>query len=467
MSIDVEMNSVNKSDYILDRESMVAVYDALELKPWRMEFDENGKIKTCIWSDSYRQKMGFENEVDFPNEMDSLLRQIHEDDRERMMDTWRKAIADTKDRTKYDVEYRCFRKDGEMRWFHSVGVVTRRPDGSPYMIIGLSGDITEEKLQNERLREQFEIVEALSHDFLNIFMVNMNDRKVSVVKLDGYVTENFGDKTRQDYPYDPFCLKYIKDRVYPEDQEMLREAMSFERVDIETKRQREYVRSYRVVDNGEVHFYQFSYIRLAGANGNDRVIAGFKNIDAIVESAREREALKVLSETDIMTSVLNRGHGEKLATQAVDSGQPGMLCILDMDDFKQINDTYGHSVGDKVLIGVADCLKKAFRASDIVFRLGGDEFSVVAVGVRRREDADNLITRFFNLVDTLLIPELAGIGVAVSVGAVMFSDNSAKFEQLYREADSCVYESKKIEGSAVTFYEDVMAAKRRTDTAAE
>ncbi len=463
MSANVEMNSVKKSDYILDRESMVAAYDALELKPWRMELNEDGHIATCIWSDSYRQKMGFENEEDFPNSMDSLLKQIHDEDREGMMDTWRKAVSDKNGGNKYDMVYRCFKKDGEMRWFHSVGIITRRPDGSPYAIIGLSSDITEEKLQHDRLREQFEIVEALSHDFLNIFMVDMNERKVSIVKLDGYVTENFGDKTKQDYPYDPFCLKYIKDRVFPEDQDMLREMMSFERVDIETRHQREYVCSYRVIDNGEVHFYQFSYIRLAGANGNDRVIAGFKNIDAIVESAREREALKVLSETDIMTSVLNRGHGEKLATEAVNSGQPGMFCILDMDDFKQINDTYGHAVGDKVLIGVAGCLKKAFRKSDIVFRLGGDEFSALAVGVRRREDADKLIERFFNLVDTLLIPELQDIGVSVSVGAVMFSEGSAKFEQLYREADSCVYESKKKRGSAVTFYEDMAAAKREDE----
>ena len=441
--------------YEKDREVMWTVYDVMDIRVWRMEFDEKENIISCVWADSYRKKLGFTDENDFPDDIESLLRQIHEDDRKAYEDMYWAVLHDKTGKKNFNIEYRCYTKSGEMRWFHSAGKVMRRPDKTARVFIGLSMDITDEKQRKEELLGQYEIVDALSKDYLNVFMVDVDNRTASIVKLDGYVTEGFGDKTKPFYPYEPFCLKYINDRVYPDDRPGITEAMNLDRVREELSQKDEYVYSYRAIVGEEVHFYQFTYIKISSKNGSEKVIAGFKNIDEVVASAREKEALKVLSEKDIMTDVLNRGHGEKMTSKAIAEGEPGMLCILDMDDFKATNDTYGHSVGDKVLIGVADCLKKAFRKSDIIFRLGGDEFAAAAIGCRRLEDAKRLISRFFNLVESLLIPELETVGVSVSVGAVMFDENSKDFEKLYKQADECVYISKKTKGNVVTFYDEL------------
>ncbi|MBO4336691.1 MAG: PAS domain-containing protein, partial [Lachnospiraceae bacterium] len=258
--------------YKRDREMMWTVYDIMDIKPWRFEFDDTGHVTECLWSDSYRHKLGFEDETDFPNAIFSLMDQVHEDDRQDLFDLWY-SVVENPSKT-FSIEYRCYKKDGTMRWFHSVGKEVKQPKGQPRVFIGLSRDITEEKLHMETLEEQYEIVDALSKDYLNVFMVDMNKKTASIVKLDGYVTEGFGDKSAPFYPYEPFSLKYINDRVYPEDRPAVTEAMNIEKVREMLSKNSEYVYSYRAVDGDEVHFYQFTYIKLEGKNGNERVIAG-------------------------------------------------------------------------------------------------------------------------------------------------------------------------------------------------
>ncbi len=105
---------------------------------------------------------------------------------------------------------------------------------------------------------------------------------------------------------------------------------------------------------------------------SDTVVLGVMNIDKIVSDAREKEKLIVLSETDRMTGLLNRISGELKVEENLKQGKGGLFILLDIDHFKSFNDTFGHDVGDKVIINVANCLKTAFREHDILFRLGGD-----------------------------------------------------------------------------------------------
>ncbi|MBQ3899346.1 MAG: GGDEF domain-containing protein, partial [Lachnospiraceae bacterium] len=187
--------------------------------------------------------------------------------------------------------------------------------------------------------------------------------------------------------------------------------------------------------------------------GEEKVIAGFKNIDGIVESAKERALLKELSERDSMTGILNRGFGEKTATQALLEDDNGMFCILDIDDFKSVNDTYGHNTGDKVIKKVASSLEEAFGEGSIVFRLGGDEFAVMKKDVSTKAEAERYINRFFDIIDHHSIEGLKGAKFYASVGVALFSGEDKDFEELYKKVDSCVYVSKKTKGNIYTFSE--------------
>lgn len=105
------------------------------------------------------------------------------------------------------------------------------------------------------------------------------------------------------------------------------------------------------------------------ADGNlHHVLYCIEGIDA--EKQRESK-LRYLSETDRMTGLYKRGCGERKIIKAIKNNSKGFLCLIDCDKFKKINDTYGHAVGDQVIIAVAQALKKSCREHDIVLRLGG------------------------------------------------------------------------------------------------
>ena len=176
--------------------------------------------------------------------------------------------------------------------------------------------------------------------------------------------------------------------------------------------------------------------------------------DKVDEEQKKGAALQVLSETDRMTGLNDRVSGERKVTELISAGHGGMFLELDIDHFKSINDTYGHQTGDIVVHAVADALRGAFRTNDIIVRLGGDEFVVFAVGISSREMGESVVFRFFSRVNNLVIPELRGEKVCISVGAVLTPDHgNLSFHELYGIADKALYISKKTPGSSLTFGE--------------
>jgi diguanylate cyclase (GGDEF)-like protein len=175
-------------------------------------------------------------------------------------------------------------------------------------------------------------------------------------------------------------------------------------------------------------------------------------LESIDEDKRRQEILKELSETDRMTGIRNRGSGEYVIRSMLADGKAGMFCLMDADEFKSVNDNYGHSVGDKVLIAIADSMKKAFRDSDVVFRLGGDEFAVFSEGVVTQEIGERVIGRFFDCLDKVDIPELGDRKICISLGASFYPQSEIdSFEDLYARADAGTYESKRHKGCYATF----------------
>ena len=180
-----------------------------------------------------------------------------------------------------------------------------------------------------------------------------------------------------------------------------------------------------------------------------RVLYGVEMID---DEKREQETLRHLAETDLMTGIYNRVSGEnKIAELLKTSG--GMFVLFDIDRFKQFNDRFGHTVGDQVVIAVANCLRNSFRVEDVVMRLGGDEFAAFAVGVRTRDIGERIMERFCDNLKNVVIPG-TDEPICVSAGAAFSRDDgTASFQTLYERADRCMYESKKTADSRTTYEE--------------
>ena len=360
-----------------------------------------------------------------------------------------------KDGDLFTLDYMRLDDDGNMSYHQMAFALAGEPGETENFILAfrdIDRSIRKHIADKRYLREQLDIVETLSRDYYNIFKINPQTGGVVILKLDGYVTKGMEGAGEKVYSYDVLYKQYVKDRVYSEDQDWMYDAISLETIKSRLLNNPEYVSSYRVMDNGEVHYYQFTYIPInANIQGSD-ILAAFKNVDDIVASAKERQNLEILASTDIMTGILNRGSGERKVIDAMANKKTGMLCILDVDRFKDINDDFGHNVGDKVLRGIADVLKLTFRDEDIIFRLGGDEYAVYVMNLSDEENGKVVMDRVFKEISGMDIPELKGREICVSAGAVFFKEGDTRsFEDLYKLADSDVYESKKIHGSALNF----------------
>ena len=127
------------------------------------------------------------------------------------------------------------------------------------------------------------------------------------------------------------------------------------------------------------------------------------------------------------------------------------MCLLDCDKFKNVNDTYGHVVGDAVIIAVARSLQSVCREHDICMRLGGDEFAMFIPGITETKDAESFTMRVFAKLKDIRIPEMGDEKIYVSTGEVFYKgEKDIDFDELYRHADSAMYKSKNNTGYCAT-----------------
>ena len=173
--------------------------------------------------------------------------------------------------------------------------------------------------------------------------------------------------------------------------------------------------------------------------------------EIIDEEKRMQNHLQKIAETDGLTGIDNRASGERKISAYIQNRHPGAFGVLDCDDFKGINDNYGHGIGDKVLITVANSLKEAFGSRNVVLRLGGDEFAFYLLNCTTTTMLTSMVSKFFTILDTVQIPQMKGRRISVSVGAAIYKGHSgACFHELYEAADQRLYESKRFSGNRLT-----------------
>ena len=176
-------------------------------------------------------------------------------------------------------------------------------------------------------------------------------------------------------------------------------------------------------------------------------------VECIDEQKRREDKLLYLAQTDTMTGVSNRRSGEKMIERILNNKISGMMCLVDCDKFKLINDTYGHMAGDEVIIAIAHTLQKSCRDKDIVMRLDGDEFALYIPGVTNRKCANSFFKRLFENLKQIHVESIDNHPVVLSLGACFFDGKEdLSFDELYCRADSAMYESKKIDGYSATIF---------------
>jgi diguanylate cyclase (GGDEF)-like protein len=165
----------------------------------------------------------------------------------------------------------------------------------------------------------------------------------------------------------------------------------------------------------------------------------------ITEKCAAEDKISWLARHDTLTELANRFHFRERLQQTIEGLQPEerfALHWIDLDRFKEVNDTLGHPVGDALLKSVAKRLRGVLRGDDIVARLGGDEFAIIQRGARAEEQAGHLASR---IIRTVAQPHhILGhtVGVGASVGIVLATREEANVDDLVKKADVALYEAK-------------------------
>jgi diguanylate cyclase (GGDEF)-like protein/PAS domain S-box-containing protein len=167
----------------------------------------------------------------------------------------------------------------------------------------------------------------------------------------------------------------------------------------------------------------------------------FELVTLAVERRHQQDRLEWLAWHDQLTGLVNRAGFLDAAAEAA-AGEGGMICYLDLDGFKEVNDTHGHVVGDRLLEVCAERLRAAARREDVVARLGGDEFAVLCHHPLRPDHAAHLGARLVATLDAPVAVAGLTLEVGVSVGIAMLPAGSTP-DAAISAADHALYEVKR------------------------
>lgn len=204
--------------------------------------------------------------------------------------------------------------------------------------------------------------------------------------------------------------------------------------------------------NGQKIHLNLQLTTMEGQNGEVRKCIG------VLEDDAEEQQLREKATRDPLTGLYNRSSAieeiEKcLAFSELSKGVTHAYMILDVDNFKTLNDTLGHQMGDKALQDVADILRHHFREYDILCRLGGDEFLVFVKNIPEKA-IDRNVSSLLKKMELTYEGKGLSVKITVSAGIALVSDLSMSSEEMYRRADMALYQVKKETKNSFHIYED-------------
>ena len=178
---------------------------------------------------------------------------------------------------------------------------------------------------------------------------------------------------------------------------------------------------------------------------------------------KELARLETKAMRDPLTGALNKEYTKVFIERYMEENpdKNGMLFVVDIDKFKDVNDTYGHIVGDNIIIAVVKAIQKSFRSSDIVGRIGGDEFVVFACNVQKKEDQIKQAQKLHGVLRQPVEVNGKIINKSASIGVAMFPDHGTSYEKLVECADKALYAVKGGGRDAFIMYDESFERVKR------
>jgi diguanylate cyclase (GGDEF)-like protein/PAS domain S-box-containing protein len=341
----------------------------------------------------------------------------------------------------YVSEQRMRCADGSFKWILCRGSVTGRDGaGRPLRMLGTHVDITERKRASEEIVQS---KQALAEE-RGLFQAILENAPLGIWMVDAkgkvqFVNRGFCNSTG--IAESQFlAARHYADVMPPSvakgciwsDQECCAQATPH--VSME---------SLPFVD-GRDHLLEITKVRLLNKDGSIRGIIGLAA--DVTERVEHQRQLEHIAHYDALTGVPNRALLADRLVQALARAkrERGLMavCYVDLDGFKQINDSFGHDAGDKVLVEVTRRIKEAVREEDTVARLGGDEFVVLLVGLQAAEECVGSLQRMLESINRPIAVRGAVLNISASIGVALYPEDEEDADTLLRHADQAMYVAK-------------------------
>lgn len=409
------------------RQMLAEAQTVAKIGSWEWHIQSN----RIVWSDEVYRLFGVAKD-DFELTRENYLTMVHPDDRPLLTNALDSLLDDQET---YEIQYRVTPRHGGLRYFHSLGRVSRDQSGQPTRMVGTVQDVTDKVEAETALRENREMLHSMSlaaHDAM--IMIESDDTIIfwnqAAEKMFGYSSEEaLGQKVHQ-------LIAAQED---------------------DKRRAEEGLEGFARTGTGPVlnTVQEFTAVRRDGSEFPvERSVAAFRmggkwyavgSMRDITERRETQAKLEELATIDGLTGLYNRRHFNELATgqitQAQRYGQPLSLIMFDVDHFKSVNDQYGHDVGDMVLRELSRLAGETIREVDFNGRLGGEEFAICLPGTGldgALELAERLRQR---IAESRVEYPGGGLGVTISLGVAEVTDGDS-LETILKRADEALYRAK-------------------------
>lgn len=419
-----EARRVNESELLRSRQRLTDIIWGTNVGTWEW----NVRTGEMRFNERWAEMIGYRLDELAPLSIETWRRLLHPDDHAAASAALASHFAGHSDL--YECEMRMRHRNGDWVWVLDRGrVVSRLADGQPEWMSGTLLDITARKEQEVRLRQSASVFEHASEGIM-------------ITRPDGTVVDVNEAFTR--------ITGYSREEIIGKKPSILnsgRQTKSF------------YADMWRAIEqrghwsgeiwnrrrSGEVFVETLTITAVRdSAHRVQHFIALFTDVTLQKEQQRK---LEHIAHYDALTQLPNRvlltDRLQQAMARTERTGGALAVVYVDLDGFKEINDTHGHGVGDQVLVAVASRLRKAMREGDSLARLGGDEFAVVFQDLPDRDASVPLLERLMSAVSNPVEVDHQSFRVSASAGVSVFPRaDQIDADQLLREADQAMYQAK-------------------------
>ncbi|MCK9454556.1 MAG: EAL domain-containing protein [Sulfurimonas sp.] len=406
---------------------------------WELDLVNN----SLYWSDEVYRIFGLEPQ-EFDATYEAFLSFVHPEDVESVKSAYALSI---KNKQGYYIEHRIVRKNDE------IGFVEERCEhdfdshGNIIKSIGTVHDITKRKSAENELILASAVFEKMSDGVL------ITDDKQRIIAINsaysamtGYKIEDIKGKTPN-----TFSSGWHDNEFYKNLWKQLNEKHHYSG-EIKDRRK-----------NGEFFSADISITALHDENG--RLTNYISIVNDISDKKHKETLIHNLAYFDSLTDLPNRILFQERVMNKIPalkrSGAKMALLFIDMDNFKSINDSFDHFMGDKFLIEVAKSIQELIREEDTLARLGGDEFTIILEEVKSISDAAYVAEKIINKFKSPVIINGLELYTGVSIGISIYPDDGESYEELVKAADTAMYQVKESGKNSYKFFTKAMNDKIR------